>query len=195
MFDTFRQGESMTRQQPKFKKWQIVALGGVIAGLAIVITAGTISEKANQQAAPATTPTETPVASKTPEPEQVLTINNNKDLAALLAGPDNHWDAFKAFAAKYQGRTIEFDGNIASRSNHGDVRYDYLILAGNYGASPMTGPNFQFRGVNVLDLHLTGSNIPASVGMGDNVHVIAKLDDYNGVQGLFFLDPISTEIR
>lgn len=185
----------MTRQRPKFKKWQLVALGGVIAVLAIVITVGAISEKANQQAAPAATPTKVPVASKSPNPEQLLTIDNNKDFAALLAGPDNDWDAFKAFAAKYQGRMIEFDGNIASRSNHGDLRYDFLILAGNYGASPMQGPNFQFRGVNVLDLHLTGPNIPEAVDVGDNVHVIAKLDHYNGVQGLFFLDPISTEIR
>ncbi|WP_020523638.1 DUF4839 domain-containing protein [Catelliglobosispora koreensis] len=182
----------MTSQQPKLKKWQIFALGGIIAGLAILITVGTIREKASEQAAQ---PTNAPVASETPKPEQVLTIHNSKDFAALLTGPDNDWDVFKAFAAKYQGRTIEFDGNVASRRDHGDFRYDFLILTGNYGESPRTGPNFKFSGVNVRDLHLTGPTIPEVVGAGDNVHVIAKLDDYNRVQGLFLLDPISTEIR
>jgi hypothetical protein len=131
-------------------------------------------------------------------PEQVLTVDNNPELAALLAGPDTEYDAIEAFAAKYKDRTIEFDANIGYMNNHGSyqTRYDILILAGNYNEPPMTGPNFQFRDVNLVnDLHLTGSNVPDTLGAGANLHVIARVEGFNSAQGLFFLKPISTQVR
>jgi Domain of unknown function (DUF4839) len=127
-----------------------------------------------------------------------LTVKNNKDLAALLAERDDCSDTIKGFAAKYGGRTIEFDGNIAAMNNHGDnkTRYDILVNAGDYSESSTIGPNFKFKDVNiVLDLHLTGSNIPDSVGTGDNLHIIAQVEDYNSTQCLFSLKPISTGVR
>jgi Domain of unknown function (DUF4839)/PASTA domain len=128
----------------------------------------------------------------------VLTVKNNKDLAALLAVTDDCSDTIEGFAAKYIGRTIEFDGNIAYMNNHGDykTRYDILVNAGNYSKTSSIGPNFQFKDVNIVnDLHLTGSNIPDSVSTGDNLHVIAQVEDYNSTQCLFFLEPVSTKVR
>jgi len=127
----------------------------------------------------------------------ILTVKNNKDLATLLAKSDDCSDMNIRFAAKYIGRTIEFDGNIGAMQNHGDynTRYDILILAGDYSESSAIGPFFQFRDVNTFDLHLTGSNVPDSVGTGDNLHIIARVGDFNSTQCHFFLEPVSTEVR
>ena len=82
-------------------------------------------------------------------------------------------------------------------NNHGDykTRYDMLILAGDYSESSAIGPNFQFRDVSTLDLHFTGSNVPDSVGKRDNLHITAQVEDYNSTQCLFFLGPVSTQVR
>jgi hypothetical protein len=130
--------------------------------------------------------------------EQILTVENNEDLAVLLADVSPDLDKVEGFAAKYKGRTIEFDGNIASMSNHGSykTRYDILVYAGNYSKISTIGPNFQFKDVNIVsDLHLTGANIPDTLGVGRNLHIVASVEGFNRVQELFFLKPISTEVR
>jgi hypothetical protein len=129
--------------------------------------------------------------------EENLTVKNNKDLAALLAGPEPDTETIEGFAAKYEGRTIEFDGNIAYMNNHGDyaTRYDLLIHSGDYSETATMGPNFQFRDVNMLDLNLTGDDVPDYLGTGDNVHIVAKVEEYNVTQNLFQLEPVSTAMR
>ncbi|CAH0327246.1 hypothetical protein SRABI128_05911 [Microbacterium sp. Bi128] len=142
------------------------------------------------------TPTET--AAVASEPEQTLTVENNPDLAALLAGSASDRDMVEAFAAKYKGKNIEFDGNIAYMNNHGSykTRYDILIAAGDYSKSTMTGPNFQFKDVNIVsDLHLTGANVPETIGAGQNLHITATVEGYNRTQELFVLKPVSTLVR
>lgn len=202
----------------------LLALGGMfLAGIAILVigeglglfpdetTAGpTSAAAAPSMSTTSPSPTPTPSASESaiqepvePQPgeaqtaaEETLTAKNNKDLAALLAVDD--YDLSEEFARKYEGKLIEFDGNIAYMANHDDyeTRYDMLITAGDYSETTQTGPNFKFEDVNVVyDLHLTGSNIPDYVGMGDNLHVIARVEEFNRDMGLFFLDPVSTEVR
>ncbi|MGO4192997.1 DUF4839 domain-containing protein [Arthrobacter sp. YAF17] len=149
------------------------------------------SEKPEQSA-----PTE--AAAVVPELAQTLTVESNEDLAALLAGSASDGDMVEAFAAKYEGKNIEFDGNIAHMDNHGSykTRYDILIAAGDYSKSTTTGPNFQFKDVNIVsDLRLTGSNVPDTIGAGQNLHIIARVEGYNRIQELFFLKPVSTEVR
>lgn len=131
-----------------------------------------------------------------PKPAEILTAATNADLAALLAG-DDCGDTIEQFASTYRGRTIEFDGHIADMSNHGDyeTRYDILVRSGDFSESSANGPNFQFRDVNISDLHLAGSSIPDSVRQGDNLHVVAQVEGYDRSSCLFFLDPVSTEVR
>lgn len=152
-------------------------------------------------AAPETTTTE-PVAepettTTAPVTEDVLTVESSVDLAALLVEPDNCSDTIAAFAAKYRGRTIEFDGNIALMGSHGDsvTRYDILVSPGDYSETSAIGPTFQFRDVGIFDLQLTGPNIPDYVGQGDNLHVLAQVGNYEVDTCLFLLKPISTEVR
>lgn len=127
--------------------------------------------------------------------EESLTVANNKDLAALLATGDPS-ALGKEFVEKYEGRTIEFDGNIANMMNHGTykTRYDILVYAGDFNEA--RGPSFQFNDVSIVsDLNLIGSNIPDTIGEGDNLHIVAKVAGYNTGGDLLLLDPISTEMR
>ncbi len=152
-------------------------------------------EPAADQAADVTPSASDPTG---PATEEALTVENSEDLAALVAITDPSVAAVGEFAAKYQGRTIEFDGNIAYMNPHGDytTRYDLLINAGDYSETATAGPNFQFRNVNITnDLHLTGPNIPDTIGTGDNLRIVAQVGDYNSTQELFFLEPIRTEVR
>ena len=96
------------------------------------------------------------------------------------------------------GRTIDFDGNIAYMNPHGSytTRSDLLIAAGDYSTTAFAGPKFQFWDVNITnDLHLTGSNIPDTIGMGTNLRVVAEVGEYNSTSGLFLLEPVRTEVR
>lgn len=129
--------------------------------------------------------------------EEIITVDNNKEFAAVLKAKDPGDQIIKEFAGKYAGRTIEFDGNIAYMSQHGDLktRYDFLIYPGDYSETSQIGPNFQFEDCNVFDLHLIGDNIPDAIGKGDNLHFVAKIIDYNETSQLFHLDPISTKVR
>jgi hypothetical protein len=127
---------------------------------------------------------------------EILTIENNKDLATLFANGEDV-ELCKEFVAKYKGRTIEFDGSIAYMSLHEDydTRYDFLIYAGDYNKDSSNGsPAMQFKDASVSDLHLTGDNIPEAIGMGDNLHIIATVDDLIN-DYLIILNPISIEVR
>lgn len=126
---------------------------------------------------------------------EILTIENNNDLAALFTDGENE-ELCKEFVAKYQGRTIEFDGNIADMAPHDnyDTRYDFLIYAGDYSEVSAYGPAMQFKDKNFFDLNFTGDNIPEAIRTGDNIHIIAEVEDLiNGY--LIILNPVSTEIR
>jgi hypothetical protein len=129
--------------------------------------------------------------------QEILTVENNKDLAALLAVKDPANPIVSEFAKNYAGRTIEFDGNIAYMTNHGNykTRYDFLICPGDYSKTSAIGPNFKFEDVNIFDLHLTGSNIPENIIAGQNLHVTATVKKYDEKGELFYLKPISTKIR
>ncbi|MCC5804112.1 DUF4839 domain-containing protein [Rossellomorea vietnamensis] len=129
---------------------------------------------------------------------KIVTVENNKEFAAVLAVKDEADPIIGEFAKKNEGRTVEFDGYIANMMLHENykTRYNILILAGDYGQTTNNGPSFQFKDVNIVsDLKLTGSNIPDTIGTGQNLHITARVEEYDEKSGLFRLDPISTEIR
>ncbi|WP_066462973.1 DUF4839 domain-containing protein [Sanguibacter suarezii] len=212
-FVTQNQGALQTQinfRRPKAKTpWRLLAVsgGGVLLLIILAVTIGAIQGE-DDSPKPTTSPTESAVAPSEqptvePEPsepaeEDVLTVENNEDLATLLAGPDQG-PAVEEFAAKYKGRVIEFDGNIGAMAPHGDAktRYDILISYGDYSETHSSGgPNFQFRDVNTTyDLHLTGANIPDSIGVGDNIRIAAQVGEFNADSLLFYLEPISTQFR
>lgn len=129
--------------------------------------------------------------------EEIITVDNNEEFAAILNTKDEGDQIIKEFAVKYAGRIIEFDGNIAHMSYHGDytTRYDFLISPWDYSETSISGPYFKFEDCNVFDLNLIGDNIPDAVGTGDNLHFIAKIKNFDETSLWFYLDPISTEVR
>jgi hypothetical protein len=152
---------------------------------------------------PPTTPEEPvqePEEAESGEPValQILTVENNEDLAALLAGPGCGDDTITAFAAQYQDGTIEFDGHVSNLQNHGDydTRYDILLNTGGFSETTLAGiqngPSFKFEDVNFSDLNFTGPDAPDSITTGDDVTVTASVKEWNPDNCLFFLDPIST---
>lgn len=124
----------------------------------------------------------------------VLNAQNSPDLAALLSGPDSG-DSVAAFAGKYAGKEIEYDGYVANVQHHGDykTRFDYLILAGDDDASAH-GPNFRFSDVTYADLHLS-DDAPDSFGTGTKVHVKATVKSYDAATGLFELESTGISMR
>ncbi|KAB1160062.1 DUF4839 domain-containing protein [Micromonospora sp. AMSO12t] len=207
---TLRTTLNFRRPKPKVP-WVLIAVAaGVVLLLAIVGGIASALQGGNDK--DPKSPSETTVAasekpSETAKPDesasdesgadQVLTVENSKDLAALLAVRDYCDETIGTFVAKYEGRTIEFDGSIASMRNHGEysTRYDILVSPGDKGPKSAAGPAFKFEDVNIPDLHLAGANIPNSVGAGDLLRVVARVGEYNPDQCLFILEPVSTKIR
>jgi uncharacterized lipoprotein YehR (DUF1307 family) len=129
--------------------------------------------------------------------EEILTVENNKELATILSTKDETSPLFKEFAEKYVGRTIEFDGNTAYVSPYRDykTRFNYLIFAGDYSTTTFSGPEFQFRNVDYYGLHLTGDNIPDPFGTGHNIRITAKVVGFDEDPNLFLLEPVSIKMR
>ena len=151
------------------------------------------AEEPSESATPSEEPSASPEAA-----EEVLTVENSPDLAAFLALTDNCSAANTEFATKYKDRTIAFDGNISAMQNRGsyETRYDFLIAPGDYSETTIIGPSFQFRDVApTIDLHLTGSNGSDTIGVGDNLHITARVDSFDSTPCQFLLEPISTEFR
>lgn len=158
------------------------------------------SETSQPESTVEAVPTE--LAQSTPETpssaeEEIITVDNNDEFAAVLNTKDPGDQIIKEFAVKYAGRIIEFDGNIAFMSYHGDytTRYDFLISPWDYSEISVTGPNFKFEDCNILDLNLIGDNVPDVLGAGDNLRFVARIKNYDETSQLFYLDPISSEIR
>jgi hypothetical protein len=161
------------------------------------------SPSLSQTSAPPSSEPATPVSAPgVPTPadsgeSSVLTIANSKELAALMKVGDACDESVAAFADAHAGESIEFDASIAAMANHEDykTRWDILIAPGNKGADSSRGPAFQYTNINVFDLNLTGSNVPDTVGVGDLLHVIADVGEYDATSCLFHLSPVSTTVR
>ena len=57
------------------------------------------------------------------EPGVILTVENCPDLVKLLSLVDPGDDFVNYFVDKYQGKTIEFDGNIGSMFYHSTYKH------------------------------------------------------------------------
>jgi hypothetical protein len=148
-----------------------------------------------EPATPSTDPQLT--SSATPTEEPILTVKNNPELAELLSSEQD--DALaSAFAKKYADRIIEFDGNLGALEHHGDkkTRYDMLILPGDYDENTAIGPYFKFVDVSpVLDLHPTAKNPPDTIKVGDNLHIVARVGEFNEMAGNWELEPVHVDHR
>jgi hypothetical protein len=139
-----------------------------------------------------TSPTAT-ATNPTAPTDEILTTANSPEFASILT-EDPCADSIRVFAATNKGRVIEFDGHIANVVPHSGraTRWDFTLAPGEEPG--VVGPVFKFEDVGRFDLNLTNENIPG-LNTGQNLHIVAKVVDYNAVQCLFFLDPVSTGVR
>lgn len=147
---------------------------------------------------------QSPEPSQAPEPSpsptasnENITVENNEEFRALIENLQPDDASIEQFVSKYKGRAIEFDGNIASMGPHNTykTRFDFLVYPGDYSTTDAHGPSFIFEDCNYYDLHLTGDNQPSSVSAGQNLHIVAKIIDFNSTQQLLHLEPIATSAR
>jgi hypothetical protein len=194
------------RRPKKSQPWLLIgSVAAVLVILAIVIGAASAlsggGERKDESDKSTTAVSEKPSATPTPTAAEsaaaeVITPQNNPEFAALLKA-DYCDDANLDFANRHEGETVAFNGSIVNMASRGDydTRYDFLLGPGDKGPKTTAGPAFKYEDVNIFDLRLTGKQIPATVGAGDKFRFVAKVGEFNADQCLFFLDPVSTEVR
>ncbi|MFF9671637.1 MULTISPECIES: DUF4839 domain-containing protein [Streptomyces] len=183
--------------------WRLIGAGAAVLVVlaAIIVTGVAVGDGREEKGASASStaigekPSATPLADG-PTAAGVITAQNNREFAALLKA-DPCSEANVDFASKHEGQTIAFDGAIRHMASYGDdqTRYDFLLGPGDKGPQTTDGPNFKYEDVNIGDLHLTGQQVPASVAVGDTFRFVAKVIEFNTVQCVFRLAPVSTEAR
>ena len=141
------------------------------------------------------TASSTATQSSTPQ-ETALTAQNNADFAHILTASDD-FDAYNGFVQKYKDQIIEFDGNIASLANSEEysTRFDILMYSGDYSTTSSSGAAFRLENVSPATIKYTGENVPDSLKEGQNVHIKAKVLDYNSGGDLIIIDPIEMSMR
>lgn len=183
--------------------WRRIGAGAAIlvALAAIIVTGVALGDGDEEKGASASSTgigektSATPPADE-PTAAEVITAQNNREFAALLKA-DPCGEANVNFAAKHEGQTIAFDGSIRHMASYGDdqTRYDLLLGPGDKGPQTTDGPNFKYEDVNAGNLHLTGQQVPATVAVGDKFRFVAKVIEFNRVQCVFRLAPVSTGAR
>lgn len=191
--------------------WKMLAgLGAVMVVLLAVLGIGAFLESDDPagQASGAETSEVQPVETSEPaqpagsvtvaEPAEVLTAENNPDLAAVLQERGSCSPAIADFAANYAGQTIQFDGyigNVAAVSSFGTL-YNILIGAWDFDESDVRGPDFQYREIApVRELNLPGLVSPEDLRVPDRFRFTAVVDTYEPDLCLLLIDPVSTEPR
>ncbi|MFJ3622467.1 DUF4839 domain-containing protein [Streptomyces iakyrus] len=183
--------------------WRLIGAGAaVLVVFAAIIGTGVVlgdgdDEKGASASSTVTgeTPSAPPSADK-PTADEVITARDDREFAALLKA-DPCGEANVNFAAEHEGQTVAFDGSIRHMASHGGARtrYDLLLGPGDKGPRTTDGPNFKYEDVNMGNLHLTGEQVPATVAVGDKFRFVAEVIEFNPVQCLFRLAPVSTETR
>ena len=166
------------------------------ADVPVVVSFHTFPKKDSAAADPSASAAEGPSNSPAASVPNI-TVDNNEEFRALIESPQPDNATVEQFVSKYKGRTIEFDGNVAHVIPYKSykTRFDFLICPGDYSTTSAHGPSFKFSDVAYYDLHLTGNNIPDSIGIGQNLHIVAEILEYNSVQELFYLRPVTTSAR
>lgn len=129
---------------------------------------------------------------------EIFTIDNNERVAELIANTQECEPLVAQFAEDFRGKTLKFDVAVWAMNKHGnyDTRYDILVLYGDFVEGSTSGPNFQFRNVApTYDLHYSTEDIPDSIGVGDELTIVAEVVEFEEKSCLFLLEPVETSFR
>ena len=134
----------------------------------------------------------TEASSTSPSQSAVITTENNEDFKALLQTEDS--STITDFIKKYKDKIIEFDGNIADLAKV-KSKYDILIHSGDYYPDRVSGPNFKIPQITIISNPIFNSFNGDNIKTGQNVHIKAKIGNYNSTQDLVYLSPIEVSPR
>ncbi|MGL4971649.1 MAG: DUF4839 domain-containing protein, partial [Culicoidibacterales bacterium] len=87
-----------------------------------------------------TTPEQEVTTDASVDVQEIITVENNPEFAALLA-ENVDYASISNFVAENKGKTISFQGHIANMANHGNytTRFDVLIYIGEYELTTAVG--------------------------------------------------------
>lgn len=129
-----------------------------------------------------------------------ITIEDNEEYRAVLQVRDNFDPSVGAFAEKYAGKNIEFDGCFSYVATEFEAdnpkyrRYTGLVEAMDYDPDRAIGPTFQFYNLSVKELEWVG-DVPTTLDTGQNIHIVARLGKFNEANGLYRITPLQTSLR
>lgn len=123
--------------------------------------------------------------------EEALNVENCSQLKTIL-NIDSTDDAIIAFAEKYKGYKMEFDGYVdsVSPSNDFGTMYNFVIRSGDPGT--YVGPMFYIRNHSMESMNVTGEKV---LHDGDKVHIVLEIGFYNEMTQAFWVYPIETTLR
>lgn len=161
----------------------------------IVISYHTFSDEDSEDETEEPMTTDTPTPEPTNAEEITITPDNNSDFAAVLANPQSDDADYSEFASSYDGLTIEFDAHVDYLQNYEDydTRWEMLLSSGDWqGENTVApGPLFKIEDFNLSEIGYTGESLQT----GTNIHAIAKIEEYNAMQQLLYLDPVKITER
>lgn len=134
----------------------------------------------------------------TTDTHENITIENNETFAAIMIDQSGDSTKILNFVEQNKGEIIEFEGHISHMMYHGDyeTRYDVLINSGDFEKTTeigtQWGPNLKFEDVSAFDMNPTNTD---TIKMGQNMHIVAKIEEFNPDIGIIFLDPVSLTLR
>lgn len=129
--------------------------------------------------------------------ETVYTFENCSELQSLIYLNRVVDEAeIKAFAEKYDGKTIELEmlTTFVENNRNYKTRFNYLLNAVQNDKVMLAGPTFMLEDVNYYDLNLIGDNVPDSFGIGIHCRVKAEVEGYDSAGQWILLDPVSIEV-
>ena len=127
--------------------------------------------------------------------DEIITIKNNLEFSKIMNNMD--YTHLNEQIKPFINKTIEFDGSVINKTNHGEykTRYDYLIQPGDYinDNTSNPGPIFKIEDVNDFDLNLISQY--STLFNCENIKIKGKIIDYNDVAQLVILEPFSITVK
>ena len=126
--------------------------------------------------------------------DEVLTADNNEELAAIINSEYVDPEKQEAFAEKYKGKIIEFDCIVFSieRYENYNTRFNYVLVPGT-DADDIRASMFLLENVGYYDFKLDKDNRPDSVDWGSLLHMQAEV---RGSEDIYILlKPVKTTFK
>lgn len=126
------------------------------------------------------------------EPEEIITIDNNSDFAAILTAEYLDLEKQAAFASTYKGKIVEFDCvvyDLAQNARH-KTQYSYVLVPGE-DKDNLSAAMFYLKDKGMFDFKWDSATRPEYLTLGSKIRIQAEI--VSGDDPLFiYLKPVRT---